>query len=644
MKSSTRRLLGAACALSCAVSAYAPAQSQAQSQQSQQSTQQPLLLAQTRPEALLNAVTVTASRVEQNLTEALADVTVIDAETIARSGQTSLAQLLQLEHGIEMTTTGGPQSTTSLFMRGANANQTLMLIDGMRSSSTTTGMPTLQGMPLSAIERIEIVHGPASSLYGADAIGGVINIITRKGGGAQPFLPYGSVGIGTWNTFKSNVGFTGGLPGTGGSGAWNYALQLGHEHSTGFNNVSNTASSSYNPDRDGYTRDTASGRLGYTFHPCQDVQATFFTSRMNAQYDTSKVNDDHFVQRVQTMSIQSNNRINDLWTSHLSLGQSLDDYRGLAPTQSGRITSNKTLYGWQNDLTFTPAQSVSLAAERVEEKVYSNSFPTGTPDARNTNSLTGVYRGSFGANHVQANVRGDNSTQYGSKVTGGLSYGYDIDKAWRATLGASTGFRAPTFNELYFPSFGQTSVRPESSKNIEAGLRYQANQTSASLTAYQNRVTDLIVSTTPCPVSGFGSSCAYNVNRAVLQGVGLSLMQGLGNTTLRADVDFQSPHDASTGNLLIRRAKQTAKLSAEHRLAAWVVGAEFLTTGRRYDDTANTNALGGYSLVNLFASYDIDKHWQGMLRLNNVFDKGYELARDYATPGANFFVQLSYRP
>ncbi|MCS6764563.1 MAG: TonB-dependent receptor [Candidatus Protistobacter heckmanni] len=241
-------------------------------------------------------------------------------------------------------------------------------------------------------------------------------------------------------------------------------------------------------------------------------------------------------------------------------------------------------------------------------------------------------------------MRGDNSTQYGSKVTGGFSYGYDIDKAWRATLGASTGFRAPTFNELYFPSFGQTSVRPESSKNIEAGLRYQANQTSASLTTYQSRVTDLIVSTTPCPVSGFGRSCAYNVNRAVPQGVGLSLMQGLGNTTLRADVDFQSPHDASTGNLLIRRAKQTAKLSAEHRLAAWVVGAEFLITSRRYDDTANTNALGGYSLANLFASYDIDKHWQGMLHLNNVFDKGYELARGYATPGANFFVQLSYRP
>ena len=203
---------------------------------------------------LLDPVVVTAARSPQRLDQLLADVTVIGPEEIARAGAQSLADLLQRQPGVQIVTNGGPGSTTGVFLRGANADQTLVLIDGLRVSSSSSGTTPFEAIPLDQIDHIEILRGPAASLYGADAIGGVIQMFTRKGG--DTFAANASAGYGTYNTSQ----FAAGASGEG--GPWRFMVQGGYNQSSGFNAIGNPANFSYNPDRDGYRNGSASGVAG----------------------------------------------------------------------------------------------------------------------------------------------------------------------------------------------------------------------------------------------------------------------------------------------------------------------------------------------------------------------------------------------
>lgn len=595
----------------------------------------------------LDPITVTASRTPQPLSTALGDVTVIDADTIERAGQSSLADLLQREHGIDIADSGGPQTLTSVFIRGANSGHTLFLIDGQRIGSSSSGVAGISAIALSQVERIEILRGPASSLYGADAIGGVINIITKRGQGDRALNVTGSVGLGSYGTRKADVGLS------GAQGPWNYALSAGHARSDGFNATKATQpGGAYNPDRDGYKQDYASGRLGFAWADEQELVASFYQSRMNGQVDGSPTFDDRSIQRLESLSLASNNRIMNNWRSSLRLGQTIDDNVSVSQYGKSQFRTRQMQYAWQNDITLAPNQLLSLAAERREETVEKNvaAFdPQFDQTDRNTNSVTAVYRGDFGRNHVQGNLRYDHVAAYGSRTTGGLSYGFDITRAWQVTVAGSTGFRLPTFNDLYYPGFSNPNLRPETSKNVEAGLRYREGGTQAGLVLYRNAIENLITYQATQASSGIVTN-----KDATIKGVTLSAGQQFGATSVRGSIDITDPKDDQTGQQLTRRARQALKLAADHRIGAWRVGVEWLASGSRSDTSYNvalgafganeTTRLGGYSLVNLTASYDITRQTQVQVRWNNITNKDYELARGYATPGSNVFVNLSYRP
>ena len=346
--------------------------------------------------------------------------------------------------------------------------------------------------------------------------------------------------------------------------------------------------------------------------------------------------------RASALSLASNNQLTSWWHSRLRLGETLDDSTTYSQYPS-QIRTRQRQYSWQNDFSLAASQRLSLALERLEERVSSSGFAGKAPEGRNTNSATLVYAGQFGDHHVQANLRQDDNSAYGDKTTGGLSYGYDLSRQWRATVSGSTGFRAPTFNELYYPGYGQTQIRPETSRNLEASLRYQDGGSQAGLTVYRNRVHDLIVTQRPCRVKGY-LSCANNVKRAVLEGVSLSLGHSWDSTRVRADLDWQNPHDADTGKRLARRASRLAKFSVNQDWAGWDLGAEWQLSNRRYDNVTNTNALGGYGLVNLTASRALSRDWQVQARWNNVGNKHYEQAKDYGVSGSTLFVNLVYQP
>lgn len=584
----------------------------------------------------LDPVTVTASRVEQPLSRALGDVTVIDAETIQRAGQSSLAELLQREHAIDIGTNGGPQTTTSVFIRGANSRHTLVLIDGLRVGSATSGTMSLNGIDPASVERIEILRGAASSIYGADAIGGVINIITKRQAD-RPLAISGSVGAGSHDTYKAQVNLD------GAQGMWSYGLQYGKSKSRGFN-ATLPGSFAYYGDRDGYEQENAAARLGLAWAAGHRIEASVYNSRINGQYDNNGIAyDSRAVTRVQAYSLSSVDRITDTWTSTLRFGRTVDDYRDYASATAPRAQARtrQDLFTWQNDLALAAGQNLSLIAEHLREDVLSTSLTGSFPTRRRTNSAAAIYRGDFGPHHVQLNLRHDNNSQYGGNTSGAVSYAYDFAPGWQATAGAGTGFRSPTYSDLY--GFGgNPDLKAEKSRNVEAGLRYRQGGTTASITAFRNRVSNLIVWVDDGTGNWTGSNA--NVDKAILKGVNVSVAQQLGATTLRASADWQDPRDARTGEQLARRARGSLKLAADHRLGPWLLGAEWLATTPRVDYAGAVGRLGGYSLMNLMASYDVNRNTQVQVRWNNAFNKHYELAGGYATPGSTVFVNLSYRP
>lgn len=590
-----------------------------------------LAQAQIQPQAAsLEPVFVTAARSPQRLSELFADITYIGPDEIAHAGGESLAELLARVPGVEIATNGGPGSTSSVFLRGANRGHTLVLIDGLRVGAASDGATPLEAIPLDEIDHIEIVRGPASSLYGADAIGGVIQVFTRRSEGA--LTANASAGYGTYRTGMATAGVSGGAAG----GKLRFALQAGARRSGGFNAIGNPANFSYNPDRDGYRDDSASGNLAYRFAPEQELSAQFFRGRLNAQFDAGPGFDDRTVTVLTAYSVASRNRLTSFWTSRLEAGEGDDDSLSETGFGPSRFKTRQRQYAWQSDFAL-PRGALSVGFERREERLASDAAFAVT--ARNTNAVVGVWQWRDGAQALQANLRRDDSSQFGARTTGALAYGYAFAGGFRASASYGTAFKAPTFNDLYYPGFSNPELKPETAHNAEVALRYAKPGLTAGIVAYRNRVRDLIVF--QCDAS---FNCApQNVANATLEGLTMELGARVGDADLRASADLQRPEDDATGNLLPRRSRRHASVAVLRSWDALSVGVEWVAASARFDDAANTRRMGGYALVNLTAEYVLTVGWTLFARLDNALDKDYELAADYHTAGASVFAGVRYR-
>ena len=585
--------------------------------------------AELTPAALIiDSLVITAARWPQSSSELIADVTVIGREEIARAGTQSLAELLQRVPGVEIVMNGGPASTSGIFLRGANTNQTLVLIDGQRVGSSTSGTAALEAIPLDTIDRIEILRGPASNLYGADAIGGVVQVFTRKGSDA--FTAHARAGYGTYRTSAASGGVS------GAAGAWRYALDVGHRQSAGFDAIADPAHFGFNDDRDGYRGDDASGSVSFRLAPEQELSARFLKSRLNAQFDAEAGFDDRTITTVDSYALASRNRLTAWWMSRLEAARTddvSDSRTGFGP---GRFTTRQRLYVWQNDFALPPG-SLGVALERREERVGGDT--AFAVSSRDTNAAVGVYRLVDGPQALQLNLRRDDSTQFGDRTTGALAYGYGFAPGWRASAGFGTAFKAPTFNDLYYPGASNPELKPETARNAEIALRYASGALAAGIVAYRNQVRDLIVF--ECDAD---FNCApQNVAAATLQGVTLELRLRRDATTATASIDLQRPHDEASGLLLPRRARRHAALAVDHSLGPVQLRAELSASSARFDDAANTRRMGGYALLNMLIEWPFQTHWTAFARLDNVLDKHYELAADYHTAGANLFAGVRWR-
>jgi len=578
----------------------------------------------------LDLVAVTASRMPQRVTDLLADVTVIDSDEIRRAGANSVAELLQRQPGVEIVQNGGPGGTSGVLLRGANAAQTLVLVDGLRIASASSGAAALEAIPLDQIEHIEILRGPSSSLYGADAIGGVVQIFTR--GATQAPHASATVGYGTHDTWQVAAGAS------GGAGPVQGALQVGMRRSAGFNAIVNPQNFSYDPDRDGYKDASASGQLRVALAPDHELTVQGMHDRLNAQYDGGDAFDDRTITTVDAWQVGLHDRFTPAWDSRLTAGEGSDDSVSKTGFGDFPFRTRQRQYAWQNDISLDASGvpgRLALAFERREERV--DTEPSFDVSSRTTNSVTAVYSVVAGPHALQANLRNDDSNQYGSRTTGALAYGYRLSPQWRVTASAGTAFKAPTFNDLYFPGFSNPDLAPETARNVEAAGYYSAMLGSARLdaraVAWHNRVRDLIVF--QCDASFV---CApANVSDATLKGVTLGLDVTAEATTMRASADLQSPRDDATGHLLPRRARRHGSLAVLHRAGPATLGAEVVASSERFDDAENTRRMGGYAILNLTAEWPVTRNVSLFVRGDNVFDRHYELAADYSTGGARVF-------
>ncbi|MCD6662525.1 MAG: TonB-dependent receptor [Comamonas sp.] len=578
-----------------------------------------LALAASMPQ--LSEVVVTATRTEQPLSDVLADVTLIDREQIERSGAITVSDLLARQPGLELSRSGGPGTATGLFLRGAETRFTAVYIDGVRVDSQSTGGAPWEAMALGQVERIEIVRGPAAAVYGSDAVAGVVQIFTRQGQG--PFTPYVGVGAGSRRTGTLEAGFS------GRHRAVDYSLGVQRDLSRGYDSRPGS-----NPDLDGYRQTAASGRVGVQLSDAHRVDLTGSFADMDAQYDGFVPGlDDHGLNRLATLGAAWSARWTAAYSTRLSVSESDQRYATLPLLYRSRTRLRNVLLHneWKEG-----AHTLTGALERREDRLENDPIH----QSRHQDGLALGYGYVAGAHTVQLNLRHDRDSEFGGQTTGGAAYGYAFAPGWRVTAAAGTAFRAPTLYQR-FSEYGQAALQPEQGHNVELGLHWAERSSRLGVTAYRNRVSNLINFGAPGPCAGL-YGCYENAGNALLQGVTLTGAHRLAGVNLHASLDLQQPKNADTGTLLARRAQRLLKLAADTRMSTWTLGAEWQVASHRWDNAANTSRLGGYGLVNLYASTTIARQWDLLARIDNLGDKNYQLAAGYPALPRTFFVGLRW--
>ncbi|MFQ2572192.1 TonB-dependent receptor domain-containing protein [Aeromonas caviae] len=582
---------------------------------------------------------VTANRVEQPASTVLAPVMVIErAEIEARQVQ-SLPDLLKTLPGVQITTLGGRGHVSSLFIRGTNSNHSLVLMNGRPVAAMVAGTPDLSQIPLDNIERIEYIRGPRAAVYGANAIGGVINLISKTSAknGSETHL---KGGVGSHGYGQGQVRTVQAL-----GEQTDMNLLVGYERTDGFDVVAGAQQ----PDRDGF--DSLNGQFGLN-HAFNDAWSADF----NAQgYDNQTEMDDPYMSSDQSR-VQAFQYDGGLKYQSGALSSRLEASYGENKLKSWwesngessaePIHTGLTRFSWINNWSGVEGLSLTGGADWQQEQMKSDSRSYGqsfnAPDRDNT-GLFAVASYRWQALLGELSGRTDDNDQYGRNNTWSAAAGLDINENHNIRLSYGTAFKAPTFLDLYYPGYENPDLKPEESKNLELDFsgRYTAWDWSVNL--YRNEIENLI----SCQ-SAF-STCKPGNTDAEIRGVEVAL--GLETGPLHHDLsfDYTKTEDKNEGDQqLLRRAKQKASWLTQAQLGPVDLSTELLYVGKRDDKNfssfpAERVVLGSYTLVNLGASYEVLPQLTLGGRIDNLFDRDYVPAYGYASPGTEFKLTADYR-
>ncbi|MDD2926199.1 TonB-dependent receptor [Rhodoferax sp.] len=598
------------------------------------------LLAQSPSGTTLQEVVVSANRMAVPVTDVIADVSIIDRSVLDTLAQGALRDVLALQPGVQFVSNGGYRSSTSVFLRGATSSQAIVLIDGIRVGSATSGAAAFENMPLERIERIEILRGAASALYGPDAVGGVIQIFTREPSDGLQLAANAGVGSDGQRQAGASI--------RGRAGAVGYSLGLSHEKATGISVTNNPAASSYNPDEDSFEVSSVDAKLTAQLSKQHALTLGLLQSRMDYQFDgtvtpnplrLTKLTTDAWARPVlKHTSLRWDAQWLPQWKSSLTLGQSDDDYaseyfRLSDGAFNGRsnFSTHRTQATWQNDITLG-ADVLTLMLENRSEAVDSSTAYT--VNQRDVRSAMVSYALNQPDWNVLAVLRNDNNSQFGDFNNWALSGGYKLTPHWRAVASLGTSFQAPSFNQLYYPGYGTPTLTPQLNRASEIGVKYQQGAVSAGAVLYYNEIQGFIE-----PSTNRQSSLA------VLRGATLSLQAQRGNTQYALSYDYTDPHTQPNDLRFVRIAQNVLNLNVRQRFGAVQVFGELRFSSDREDNNmtfTGRDVLGGYGLLNLGAQWKVSPKVSLLARVNNVLDKSYMLANGYTMPGRNLLVSLSW--
>ena len=583
-------------------------------------------------------VVVTASRTAETVDETLSFVTVIDRSEIEQGTAQSLQDLLDGVKGITITNSGGLGKSTSVFLRGTDSGQLLVLVDGMKIGSATLGSTPFQHIPLDQIERIEIVRGPRSSLYGSEAIGGVIQVFTRKG--SEALKPRFSIGAGTEESYKITAGLSGGS-----DKSW-FNLGISGLDTRGINACSNPAECFVDePDLDGYDRYSISARGGYQFTGDTSADLSFTKTRGSTEFDGPSQNSNDFTQQLIALNLSS--RLTSNWTAKVLAGRNLDESDNyLNGVFANSYNTQRDNINWQNDIQVGDSGLLTLGLDFQNDKITSSADYVQTE--RQNHGYFAQYQASRDRHDYELSIRQDDNEQFGRHTTGSVGWGYQLQDELRLTASYGTAFRAPTFNDLYFPadpwSRSNPDLVPEESQSVEFGIAGEYGNNSWSATIYQTEIENLIAWEEISPWFYEPN----NVAKARIRGIELEHKTTLGSWNLNSQLTLQDPEnrgdDENKGNVLQRRAQKNLRLDLNRDFGRYTTAITLNAVGHRYNEEENTTKLGGYATVDLGINYELSDSWQIKSQLNNLFDKNYQTVDGYNQLGRTFFATLSYTP
>jgi len=594
----------------------------------------------------LDQVTVTGTRTEVAVQDSLVPIQVISRAEIERSQATSLPELLAGRAGINIANQGGPGKLTSVFLRGTESDHVLVLVDGVRIGSVTAGLAAFQDLPVAQIDHIEIVRGPRSSLYGSEAIGGVIQIFTRDGG--KGLTTYAQAGFGTHDLRNHSAGFS-----YRGDRGW-LSANAGYQETDGINACRGTAGNAEapfgagcyadEPDRDGYKNTSFGLRAGYRLTDTLALEGNFLNADSTNEFDGSLFGGNlaDNLQRVAggkltwtpseafKLTVQAGRNDDQADNHYVDAGTGTRTYVSTFDTRRDTASA-------QADYQFAEGQTITLGGDWQNDQVTSTTDYE-VADRDNT-GVFAEYQGTFGAQSLQASVRNDDNEQFGSHTTGSLGYGFGFGDGFKFTASAGTGFKAPNFNDLYYPGFSNPDLKPEKSKSLNLGLAQYGQGWNWTFNAYETRIEDLIGYDTAFNV--------VNVDKAKIRGAELTGFITLAGLDINAQLSHADARDDGDGanhdNWLARRARDTARLDLDYAIGDVRVGLTGNAAGKRYDNAANTERLGGYATLDVRVAYALTPEWTLQAKASNVFDRDYETVAWYNQPGREYTVSVRWQ-
>lgn len=582
---------------------------------------------------------VTATRTVSRIDAVVADVTVIGREQIAASAGQSLSQVLARQAGIQLSTNGGLGKSSSLYVRGGQQRHTLVLVDGVRFGSATMGTPSLDNFPMEAIDHIEVVRGPMASLYGSDAVAGVIQIFTRRGFvGSQVEA---SVTGGSEEFHQATAAWSGGTE------RWQGAVTVSDQATQGFSATNSRLSSStqYHPDRDGFRLQSLQGSLSHDIASGWRVRWQGVVAQGDNELDDGQLAKNPGLNTrsdvrssVQTLALSG--RLTPGWRSEWRVARSYDSsntYVARQASRLGRIATTQRQVSWDNTLDVSLGTAL-VALDHIEQGVQAiTQYPVRN---RTMDALVLGWSGEQGPHAWQLSARHDHNSQYGDQPTAAAAYGYELSPGWRAGASIGSTFSAPTFNDLYYPErVGNPNMPPQEGVNKELSLTRLLEQGRWRVAYYRNDVRGYINSTTTQVLS---------TPHVRMEGVTLSADQqwdmAWGLWGLHGSADWLNAYDQDSGKYLKRRANGVFQGELTHQVGKWQQALGATVRDGMFDDDDNTAAkrLSGVGLWHASVRYQVDRDWALALRVDNLTDRTYQTAWGYNQARRQWFLTLRY--